>query len=341
MWLCRFVVLPGDEELRPPGILLEATHGSIVYKQEYPVVWNSPAKKNWNIELDQTYICFLNAHRTLVSELLADWSKGAPHDAKHFCPQHTTASVKLANFSMRMNGNVDNMLHDMKEWGRSPAAQQDVMVVLEGPLLHVQSDLPRTSLIVRNEYKSTHKVQFPGGLSWAIQFPERSMASENRGAMDGLVPVLRLEKFELELSTTYHGKVTADHSKKQKEKQQFTDRMEVNMQHEGLKMVAQGDLICYLTNWWDNYFGAAKHGLISYQEYIENNCRNIYAEGAAEVSVQNTRDEKNNPTNMYLVWSISDIQVVLPALMYDEGILEASALCMHARHSTMHTFTSL
>ncbi|KAI4272671.1 MAG: hypothetical protein L6R38_006545 [Xanthoria sp. 2 TBL-2021] len=120
------------------GMLLKAQTAVISCDLSYPLPWN--AMRQWAIEIDSAglELFMLRDHIFLFTDIVSDWTVGAPEDFYTFVSFLYRIKFQLADFQLHLNANDSNVINDpasMEEntfltiWG------QNLLACLELPLV--------------------------------------------------------------------------------------------------------------------------------------------------------------------------------------------------------------
>ncbi len=120
------------------GLLLKAQTAVISCDLSYPLRWNE--MRQWAIEIESAglELFMLRDHIFLFTDIVSDWTVGAPEDYYTFVSFLYRISFQLADFQLHLNANDSNVINDpasMEEntfltiWGRN------LLACLELPLV--------------------------------------------------------------------------------------------------------------------------------------------------------------------------------------------------------------
>ncbi|KAL8776375.1 MAG: hypothetical protein Q9194_003186 [Teloschistes cf. exilis] len=94
------------------GVLLRAQTAIISCDLSYPLRWNEIREWSFRVEADGVELFLLRDHIFLMTDLIGDWTVGAPADFYTFVPFKYSLDLRLTSFDLCLNANDSNVIND-------------------------------------------------------------------------------------------------------------------------------------------------------------------------------------------------------------------------------------
>ncbi|KAL8692749.1 MAG: hypothetical protein Q9218_002286 [Villophora microphyllina] len=276
------------------GVLLRAQTATISCDLSYPLRWNEARQWTIDVESNNLELFLLRDHIFLVTDLIGDWTVGAPPDFYTFVPFRYSIGLRLVSFNLCFNANDSNVIND-------PASKEEnTFLTIWGQDLQANVHIPLTSF-----RPSQTDVTF-------------DVDAQNGGFRLSTPPWNTQHVFleSTEVATMEDLKINGSYNYFTSTSSALTDVLRMDVHGISPRIWLHGFVVRAFLRIKDNYFGDDIHfrTLEEYQDQVTQQDKSSSSEGASKQRTRITND-----LDVILSTTAVTAGVILPSHLYSSA----------------------
>ncbi|KAI4195048.1 MAG: hypothetical protein LQ350_007430 [Teloschistes chrysophthalmus] len=276
------------------GVLLRAQTAVITCDLSYPLRWNEIRQWSFSVEADGLEFFLLRDHIFLMTDLIGDWTVGAPADFYTFVPFRYSLDLHLTSFDLCLNANDSNVIND-------PASKEEnTFLTIWGQNLLANVHIPLTTFRPsRNDIIFNVDAQHGGFKLSTPPWNTQHVFLES-------TEVATMEDLKIDGSYYYFTSTSPT----------LTDVLRMNVHGMSPRIWLHGFVVRAFLRIKDNYFGENIH-FRTLDEYQEQVARHDQSSSSVGAPLQRTRI--TNDLDVILSITAVTTEIILPSHLYSSA----------------------